>query len=127
MEAPRTLGQRLEAWRLAEGTDQREAAAALGVSRWTYGCWERDQKQPAIRFMPSVLGLVGRESCERSGSLAQRLQMARRVLGLSQESLADRLGVDRGTLGAWERGVRVPQGKRLDLVEAFLDDALSQR
>ena len=31
----------------------------LGVRRATYGRWERDQKQPAIEFMPRLLDLLG--------------------------------------------------------------------
>ncbi|MBW2386346.1 MAG: helix-turn-helix transcriptional regulator, partial [Deltaproteobacteria bacterium] len=34
---PRTLGERLKAWRLERGLEQRDAAARLGVRPATYG------------------------------------------------------------------------------------------
>ncbi|TDC75474.1 helix-turn-helix domain-containing protein [Streptomyces hainanensis] len=39
----------------------------------------------------------------------QRLAERRKVAGYSQESLAERLGVDRTTIGRWERGDSTPQ------------------
>jgi DNA-binding transcriptional regulator YiaG len=56
---PRTLGERLRAWRLALGLEQRDVAAMLGVRPATYGRWERDERRPAAEFTPRVLVLVG--------------------------------------------------------------------
>lgn len=48
--------------------------------------------------------------------LAQRLLLGRRIgaarkeRGLSQQALADRLGVERGTISEWERGKNRPSG-----------------
>ena len=118
---PRTLGERLKAWRLERGLEQRDVAAMLGVRPATYGRWERDQKRPAIRLMPGVLTLLGPGSFETPKSLSgARLLSARQLLGLSQAGLAEKLGVDRGTVGDWERGVRPPAGERIAAVEALL-------
>ena len=92
-----------------------------GVQRATYGCWERDQKRPAIKLMPRILTLLGPGSCATQKSLPEeRLLSARQLLGLSQAALAEKLGVDRGTVGDWERGVRLPAEERLAAVEALL-------
>jgi transcriptional regulator with XRE-family HTH domain len=56
---PRTLGERLKAWRLGRGLDQAGAAREFGVRRATYGRWERDQKRPAMPYIPRVIELVG--------------------------------------------------------------------
>jgi transcriptional regulator with XRE-family HTH domain len=92
----------------------------LGVRPATYGRWERDQKQPAIKLMPGVLTLLVPSSCSNQKSLPERLRSARQQLGLTQAGLAEKLGVDRGTVGAWERGVRPPAEETLAAVEAFL-------
>ena len=110
----------MRAWRLARGLEQRDAAARLGVRPATYGRWERDQKRPAIKFMPGALMLLGPGSSATQKSLPERLLSARQLLGLSQAALAERLGVDRGTVGDWERGVRLPSEERLAAVEALL-------
>jgi transcriptional regulator with XRE-family HTH domain len=111
----------LKAWRLERGLEQRDVAARLGVRPATYGRWERDQKRPAIKLMPGVLMLLGPGSCATQKSLPEeRLQSARQLLGLSQAGLAEKLGVGRGTVGDWERGVRLPAEEGLAAVEALL-------
>jgi transcriptional regulator with XRE-family HTH domain len=93
----------------------------LGVQPATYGRWERDQKRPAIQLMPVVLTLLGPDPSATQKSLpGERLLSARHLLGLSQAALAEKLGVDRGTVGDWERGVRLPAEERLAAVEALL-------
>ena len=96
-------------------------AAMLGVRPATVGRWERDQKRPAVKLMPGVLMLLGPGSSATRKSLPEeRLLSARQLLGLSQAALAEKLGVDRGTVGDWERGVRRPSEERLAAVEALL-------
>ena len=120
-EPPRTLGERLRAWRLARGLEQRDVAAMLGVRPATVGRWERGQKRPAIQLMPGVLMLLGPDPSATQKSLPEeRLLPARQLLGLYQAALAEKLGVDRGTVGDWERGVRLPSEERLAAVEALL-------
>ena len=113
-ESPRTLGERLRVWRLGRGLEQRDVAAMLGVQRATYGRWERDQRRPAIKLMPRILMLMGPDPSATQKSLPEeRLLSARQLLGLSQAALAEKLGVDRGPVGDWERGVRLPAEERL--------------
>ena len=45
--------------------------------------------------------------------LAQRLQQLRRQKGLSQENLAEQLGVSRQAVGKWESGAAVPELEKL--------------
>lgn len=39
------------------------------------------------------------------------MRAQREVLGISQQELADRLGVQRNTIGSWERGIHYPSGE----------------
>ena len=111
----------MKVWRLERSLEQRDVAAMLGVRPATYGRWERDQKRPAINLMPRILTLLGPGSFETPKSLPEtQLLSARQLLGLSQAGLAEKLGVDRGTVGDWERGVRLPSEERLAAVEALL-------
>jgi len=71
--------------------------------------------------MPGVLTLLGRDPSATQKSLpGERLMSARQLLGLTQAGLAEKLGVDRWTVGDWERGVRPPAEERLAAVEALL-------
>ena len=117
----RTLGERLKAWRLERGLTQRDVAAMLGVRPATYGRWERDQRRPAKKLLPGFLTLLGPDPSATQKSMPEeRLLAARQLPGLIQAGLAKKLGVDRGTVGDWERGVRLPTEERLATVEALL-------
>ena len=105
---------------MERGLPQRDVAAMLGVRPATVGRWERDQKRPAIKLMPGVLTLLGQGSSDTQQTPPNRLLSARQLLGLTQAGLAEKLGVDRTTVGDWERGVRLPSEERLAAVEALL-------
>lgn len=49
------------------------------------------------------------------------LQRARQERGLTQEALAERLGVTSRTISNWERDGRVPQSRRRALERALMD------
>jgi transcriptional regulator with XRE-family HTH domain len=71
--------------------------------------------------MPGVLTLLGPGSfANQKSSPGERLLSARQLLGLTQAGLAAKIGVDRGTVGDWERGVRLPAEERIAAVEALL-------
>ncbi|UCH29038.1 MAG: helix-turn-helix transcriptional regulator, partial [Myxococcales bacterium] len=57
-QPPLTLGERLRAWRLERGLEQRDVAAILEVKPATVGRWERDQRRPSTRLMPRVLRIL---------------------------------------------------------------------
>jgi transcriptional regulator with XRE-family HTH domain len=105
---------------LERGLEQRDVAARLGVQLATVGRWERDQKRPAIRHMPRILELLGPGASGLPGSSPEDLRAARRRRGITQAELATRLGVDRRTLGDWERGVRCPGDDTLAAIEESL-------
>lgn len=54
-------------------------------------------------------------------SFAERLKDARRVCGLSQEELAERLDVSRQAVGKWEQGQAYPEMEKLIALCAVLN------
>ena len=123
---PRTFGERLKAWRSERGLAQRYVAAMLGVRPATYGRWERDQRRPAIRHLPRIVGLLGLRPSRNAEALSERLRAARRWRGLTQGELAALVGVDRRTLGDWERGVRSPGMEGPAAIEEALRPPVTQ-
>ena len=55
-----------------------------------------------------------------ANAFRERLVNARRALGLSQQKMAERLGVDETTLQGWESGRHQPTGKSLDVFAKVL-------
>ena len=50
-------------------------------------------------------------------TLGERIVTSRQILGITQEELAKRLGIDPSTLGRWERNENHPQQKFLEGLE----------
>jgi transcriptional regulator with XRE-family HTH domain len=118
---PGTLGDHLKRRRLELGLLQREVAEQLGVSESTLRHWEKYTTTPAIRFVPRILEFLGYDPYPEPIDLSQRLFWARRRRGRSIREVARELGIDPGTLQRWERGLRIPRGKWLELVERLVD------
>lgn len=54
------------------------------------------------------------------GNLAENIRVARKRMGLTQEELADRLGITLGTISKWERGASEPELSYLmELADVF--------
>ena len=47
----------------------------------------------------------------------------RKTLGLSQQELGEKVGVDRNTISSWERGLNLPRGKLAGNLQAIFDDS----
>ena len=58
-DPPFTVGDHLLWRRLELGLLQRQAAARLGVNKWTLVNWEKGVTRPAIRFVPRIDEFLG--------------------------------------------------------------------
>ena len=57
--------------------------------------------------------------------VGRRIRLRRQALKWSQQELADRLGVNRATVSAWERGKHLPE-RNEGAIENVLDISLTQ-
>jgi len=80
-----------------------------------------DRTSPALRFIPPLAGFLGYLPLPTGETLAEQLVAYRTARGLSQKATARLLGIDPGTLSRWERGLRVPVGRYVRLLDAFLE------
>jgi DNA-binding XRE family transcriptional regulator len=118
--APGTLGDHLLKRRHELGLLQKHVAPSIGVNSWTLANWEKGYTNPKIRFWPRIIQFLGYDPNPEPIDLPQELFSARRRRGLSIRDLAKQLGVDPETLRRWGRGIRIPRGRWLELVEEFL-------
>ena len=115
------LGDHLRKKRLDLKLLQKEVAQRLGVSKDTICNWENNRTSPALRFMPRIMDFLGYLPYDAQGeTLGEWIVATRRLLGLSQEALARRLGVDPSTLGSWERGEHRPLRRHLEKLASVL-------
>jgi transcriptional regulator with XRE-family HTH domain len=121
----RTLGDHLRKRRLNLGLLQREAAERIGVDTTTITNWELGHTAPALCWLPKVIRFLGYDPQAELETVGQSLKRYRQRQGMPQRELANRLGVDPGTLGRWERGERSPTGHFGDRVRGLLEPALN--
>lgn len=95
---PTTLGQHLKQSREKMKLRQKDVAAILGVGHFTYMTWEKDQSTPLPRYYPKIIDWLGYNPLPQAQSEGAKLRRERRTLGLTSQQMADRLGVDQGTL-----------------------------
>jgi hypothetical protein len=74
----------------------------LGVGHFTYMTWEKDQKSPRPRFYPAILDWLGYDPLPIPKTEGQRLRHKRLMLGLTSSQMAERMGIDQGTVLARE-------------------------
>lgn len=58
--------------------------------------------------------------------LGENLKLARRVAGLSQQAVADRVGVTRVTVADWERGAATPRDENLAALARLFGKTVAQ-
>lgn len=115
------MGDHLRKARLGQGLRQDQVAREFGVAVSTLINWERNHTRVATRFVPQVVAFLGYDPREESGQFGERIRMLRERQGFSQAALAEKLGMDRSTVTAWERDrVRKPFPKVKRRFEEFL-------
>ena len=111
-----TLGDHIRSRRLDLKLLQKHVADRVGVDEATITNWERNAILPAIRYVPAIIQFLGYDPLPPANSFSERLATARRALGLSQRRMAERLGVDPGTLQGWEAGQHQPTKRSLEVI-----------
>ena len=83
---------------------QRQVAERISVDETTVYHWERHESSPRVRHIPAIIRFLGYNPLSVPESLAEKLLVGRKALGITQQEMARRLGVDPTTLSRLERG-----------------------
>jgi DNA-binding XRE family transcriptional regulator len=119
-----TLGDHLRKRRLDLGLLQKRVAEDIGVNTLTICNWESNKSTPFIRYIPKIIRFLGYNPLPTGRTLAEKLNAARKVLGVSQKALAKSLGVDESTLRSWEAERHHPTERSSKTIQAFLRQGL---
>ena len=118
---PSTLGEHLLKRRMELALRQRDVASRLGASLHAVLDWEKDRKQPELRYWRRIIAFLGYDPCPEPGTLGDRLRARYRQLGIPRKEAARRLRIDVGTLRRYERGIWKPTSARtVQIIERFL-------
>jgi transcriptional regulator with XRE-family HTH domain len=105
------------------GLTQRTLAERLGCWAETVAAWERGQSEPLARRWPAIERVLGPGFVPERDGLPGRVRAARLRLGLTQEELARRAGVDVRTVRNAETGRRRPSLRTLGRLAEVLGPA----
>ena len=83
---------------------QREAAELIGVSSTVVELWEVRGYEPDPRSWPGVIAFLGYDPNPKPSTPAAKIKAARRLLGMTQKELAERIIADAGVIIRWEAG-----------------------
>ena len=120
-----TLGDHIRKRRLDLGLLQREAAEKIGVDETSIYNWEKQRTLPEIRFIAPIIKFLGYDPFPEPESFPERLKTYRIRMGLSQKKLAEKLGIDPGTIMNWERGKHKPVKEYRKLLERLVDNSMT--
>ena len=98
----------------------------LAVCVETIRDWEHGRKEPRKRYGPAIRVFLGSSPLPSGDSLPDRLRFIRGTLGLTQDDLARRLGVNRCTVSAWEAGCDSPNRANRQAIAATMTLALGE-
>jgi len=116
----RTWGDWIKVRRLDLKLTKRQLSLKLNVSDLTIYLWEKNRVEPSLAQIPKIIEFLGRDPFEKkTENLGEKLREYRRIHGLTQKKLAERLGVDETTVAGWERGKHQP-AKQLLARQDFL-------
>jgi transcriptional regulator with XRE-family HTH domain len=118
----KSLGDHLRKRRLDLKLYQEDVARILGVDETTIYNWEKNRTSPPFRYIPKIVKFLGYSPFNfQTETLGERIIILRKLLGLSQEKLANRLGVDPGTLRSWERNKHQPLKRHLEKLASYFE------
>jgi transcriptional regulator with XRE-family HTH domain len=121
-----TLGDHLRKCRLDLRLKQCDVAQTLGVDHATITNWELSHTFPGVQYLPKIYDFLG--YCPlpyKAETLSQKIRLWRESLGLSQETLAQAVGVDESALNGWETGRAKPWPKSKERLTAFFTGRFS--
>jgi ribosome-binding protein aMBF1 (putative translation factor) len=79
-----------------------------------------NRTEPEVRLIPHIIDFLGYVPYDAAWSFGKRLRAIRTALGLSQEQLARRTGLDESTVLKWEREEHKPSRGKWTMLRKYL-------
>ena len=128
---PETLGDHIRKKRMDLGLLQRDLAEIIGVNECTIHNWECSHSRPHGLMIPKIIRFLEYNpftNDSRSGyplyleTFGDHLLKKRLDEGITQNNLAQKMGVSVDAIRDWEKGRTVPQTENMVRIHEFLDD-----
>ena len=122
IENPTVIGQHIKKRRLELKLKQADVAKIFDVCEDSITGWETQRNLPQIQYYPKLIEFLGYNPFPvDTDTLGGRIKKYRIEHGLSQEDLADKIGVNESTIFSWEKGNHAPLPSKKKLLEELLN------
>lgn len=126
-----TIGQKIKATRKNAGLTQKELAQKMGLSFQSIAQWENDLRKPKIETLKKIAvalecpidTFTADDLIEEIPSpelISKKIHDCRTAAGLTQQELAEKIGLDGATIGKYERGILRPKSETLKKIADVL-------
>lgn len=127
-----TIGQKIKATRKNAGLTQKELAQKMGLSFQSIAQWENDLRKPKIETLKKIADALEcpidtfttddfDEEIPPPALISKKIHDCRTAAGLTQQELAEKIGLDGATIGKYERGILRPKSATLKKIADVLE------
>ena len=121
-----TLGDHIRRRRIEKGQLQKDVAQIIGVSKDAVTYWENNRSQPQIHYYPAIISYLGYYPFDHeTEGFAGKIKKLRYSKGYSYKQMGIVFGINGSSVRAWERGLNVPVGNRINSILQITNQALS--
>jgi len=101
---------------------QSDVAKIFDVCEDSITGWETQRNRPHIHYYPKMIEFLGYNPFPvDTDTLGGRIKKYRIEHGLSQEDLANKMGVNESTIFSWEKGNHTPLSSKKKIIEKLLN------
>lgn len=124
-DSPKTMGEHIRKRRMDLHLTRKGLGEILAVSPYSIKEWEEGNASPRVSLVPQVISFLGYKPFGDPGTMSEgeKIRQSRRMLGLTREEAAERLGVCTSTLACWENGRGVKKQVYLVGIERLIVSA----
>ena len=126
-----TIGQKIKATRKNAGLTQKELAQKMGLSFQSIAQWENDLRKPKIETLKKIADALEcpidtftvddlSEEIPSPELISKKIHDCRTAAGLTQQELAEKIGLDGATIGKYEREILRPKSETLKKIADVL-------
>ena len=118
IQRPTTIAEHIKKRRLQLRLLQSDVSKILDVCEDTITGWENGRTFPQIQHYPKLIEFFGYNPVPTdTETLGGRIRAYRMANGISQERLAEMVGVDETTILSWEKNLHKPMPRKLTRLE----------
>ncbi|HBG25590.1 MAG: hypothetical protein A2Y10_04940 [Planctomycetes bacterium GWF2_41_51] len=123
-----TLGDHVLKRRLDLKLDRQQTAEMIGTDKLSIANWEHNRSGPRPRYIPKIIDFLGYTPKDlfTPNTFGEEIRVYRQIHGLTQKQMADKIGIDKGTMRYLEKEKHEPTKRMIEKITACIEDNLKK-